>query len=484
MSLHVLGAILLALLLLLAGELVRRRVAWLRRIFLPASIVAGAIGLLLGPQGIGRLAEATGLDWVPAGGLFPAAALEHWRTLPGLLINIVFAALFIGKPIPGLQEIWLRAGPQVVVGQSMAWGQYVFGTLLTLLVLVPLFDTNPVAAALIEIGFEGGHGTAAGMAPAFEAAGFPQGTDLALGLATVGLIGGVLIGTVLVNWAVRSGKITAPEQGEMSRMPRGEALAVELDEADIAAARRSKRLAGGTTEVMSLQLGLIGLAIAIGWVLLKGLQWLEQATWDGELFSYVPLFPLAMIGGLLVQLLMQRLRLGHLVVRSQITSAGGVALDLTIVVALAALSLAAIGRDMLPFLLLALVGTGWCLFCLLFIAPRVVPYNWFERGISDFGQSMGMTVSGLLLLRMADPGNRSGAMDSFGYKQLLFEPLVGGGLFTGMSVGLVANWGLVPFLALCSVLLCAWLAFGLLYFGPLARAERAREGAGSRAFLQ
>ena len=484
MSMNVLGAILLALLLLLAGELVRRRVAWLRRIFLPASIVAGAIGLLLGPQGIGRLAEATGLGWLPTGGVFPEAVLEHWRSLPGLLINVVFAALFIGKPIPGLREVWLRAGPQVVVGQSMAWGQYVLGILLTLLVLVPVFDMNPVAAALIEIGFEGGHGTAAGMAPAFAAAGFPEGTDLALGLATVGLIGGVLIGTVLVNWAVRRGKVPPPEVGEASRASPGETVAVELDEADIAEARKSKRLEGGTTEMMSLQLGLIGLAIVIGWMLLRGLQWIEHASWGGELFSYVPLFPLAMIGGLVVQLLVQRFRLERFVVRSRVASVGGVALDLTIVSALAALSLAAIGRDMAPFLLLALVGTGWCLFCLLFIAPRVVPYNWFERGISDFGQSMGMTVSGLLLLRMSDPGNRSGAMDSFGYKQLLFEPVVGGGLFTGMSVGLIANWGLVPVLVLCSALLCAWLAFGLLYFGPLARAERAREGAGSAAFLQ
>lgn len=44
-------------------------------------------------------------------------------------------------------------------------------------------------------------------------------------------------------------------------------------------------------------------------------------------------------------------------------------------------------------------------------------------------------------MRMADPENRSGAMDSFGYKQLLFEPVVGGGLFTGMSVALIMTYG-------------------------------------------
>lgn len=181
-----------------------------------------------------------------------------------------------------------------------------------------------------------------------------------------------------------------------------------------------------------------------------------------------------MIGGLLVQVLVQRVGLAHLVVRSYIARAGGIALDLTIVTALASLSLQAIGGNMLPFLLLALSGTAWCVFGVLVIAPRIIPYNWFERGIGDFGQSMGMTVSGLLLMRMADPENRSGAMDSFGYKQLLFEPVVGGGLFTGMSVALISSYGAVPILVLCSVLTAGWLSFGLLYFGPLAREEKAR----------
>jgi glutamate:Na+ symporter, ESS family len=467
-------AVLIALLLLLAGESIRRRSRHLRRIFLPASIIAGAIGLLLGPQVLGRLDVAG----IPEGGLFPAGVMDAWTMLPGALINVVFAALFLGKVIPGLKEIWLRAGPQVVFGQTLAWGQYVVGLLLAILVLVPVFGMDPIAGALIEIGFEGGHGTAAGMAQAFEAAGFPEGADLALGLATVGLVAGVLIGTVLVNWAVYRGHISILEPGE--EHPAGQAggaSSVELTAEDRAEAKKQKRLSGSATDAMSIQLGLIGLAIAIGWLLLEGLRLFEQLTWGGELFTYVPLFPLAMIGGLVVQLLVDRFGLMHLVVRSYIARAGGIALDLTIISALASLSLQAIGDNILPFLLLALSGTAWCVFCVLVFAPRVIPYNWFERGIGDFGQSMGMTVSGLLLMRMADPEDRSGAMGSFGYKQLLFEPVVGGGLFTGMSVGLIAAYGPWPILALCTVLMLAWVAFGLLYFGPLVREERARTSA-------
>jgi glutamate:Na+ symporter, ESS family len=468
-------AVLLALLLLLAGETVRRASRPLRQIFLPGSIIAGVIALLLGPQVLGRIDAARSLPLIDDSGLFAPGIIDAWSALPGVLINVVFAALFLGKPIPGLREIWVRAGPQVVLGQTIAWGQYVVGLLLAILVLAPLFGMNPVAGALIEIGFEGGHGTAAGMSQAFEAAGFPEGTDLALGLATIGLVSGVLIGTVLINWAVRRGEITILEPGEehpaQARPRRDE---IELDEGDLREAERQKSLAGSATDAMTLQLGLICLAIALGWLILEGLRLLERLAWGGDLFSYVPLFPLAMIGGLIIQVAIDRLGLAHLVVRSYIARAGGVALDLTIVAALAAMSLAVLGDHLVPVLLLALCGTAWCVFCVLVVAPRVIPYNWFERGVGDFGQSMGMTISGLLLMRMSDPENRSGAMDSFGYKQLLFEPVVGGGLFTGMSVGLIASYGPFWILALCTVLMFGWLAFGLLAFGPLTRNRAGR----------
>ncbi len=44
--------VLLALLLL--GRFLKQRVQWFQRLYLPASIVAGALGLLLGPEVLGR----------------------------------------------------------------------------------------------------------------------------------------------------------------------------------------------------------------------------------------------------------------------------------------------------------------------------------------------------------------------------------------------------------------------------------------------
>ena len=66
------------------------------------------------------------------------------------------------------------------------------GLLLTLLILTPLFGLDPIVGSLIEVAFEGEHGTAAGMAQTFTNLDFPEGGDLAIGLATVGMVTGVI----------------------------------------------------------------------------------------------------------------------------------------------------------------------------------------------------------------------------------------------------------------------------------------------------
>ena len=482
---EVFWAVLLLALLLIAARILRQRTRIFRRYFIPSSLIAGGLGLLLGPQVMG--AGIRGLrPYLPAPvfpellerGLFPDSVLQVWGTLPGLLINVVFAALLLGKPIPGIRTVGRTAGPQVVVGQSIAWGQYVVGLLLALVVLTPVFGLPPMAGALIEIGFEGGHGTAAGMRPAFEAVGFDEGYDLAVALATAGLVGGVLIGTGLVNWAARRGIIQPPE---------GLASLDEVrlhDDApapgDLSELRREKEREAQPTDPLSLHLGIVALAIGVGWLLREGLVLVETLTWGAGddplvILGYVPLFPLAMLGGVGVQIVVDRMGWGGQVSRRLMNRISGASLDLIIVGAVATVSLQAIGTHFVPFLLLASGGIIWSLSAVLLLAPRVIPTHWFERGAGDFGQSMGVTVTGLLLMRVADPENRSGALESFGYKQLLFEPVVGGGLFTGSSVALIAAFGPVPILVLTLALTLFWIVFGLLAFGKEARANRKTE---------
>ena len=105
LSLLVLGV------LLLVGALVRIRSRIAQKLFLPASILAGALALAAGPEVLGVIASAVGgVDAVLAGGVWPEEWLSVWGTLPGLLISVVFATLFLGERIPRPRTVAQLAG--------------------------------------------------------------------------------------------------------------------------------------------------------------------------------------------------------------------------------------------------------------------------------------------------------------------------------------------------------------------------------------
>lgn len=158
MSADQIGFSLLILAVLLGvGKLVRMHWRPAQKLFLPASILAGAIGLVLGPGVLGALSRLiAGPENALAQGVIPEWMLSVWSDLPGLLINVVFATLLMGVPLPRWRRVWHLAGPQLTFGLTLGAGQYVIGILLAALILAPVFGLPMMAGALIEIGFEGG----------------------------------------------------------------------------------------------------------------------------------------------------------------------------------------------------------------------------------------------------------------------------------------------------------------------------------------
>ncbi|MDB1090348.1 sodium/glutamate symporter [Streptomyces sp. ACA25] len=468
MSADVIGfALLLLGGVMLLAKIIRVKWRLAQKLFVPSSIIGGGLALLCGPDVLGQLASALGTDRFAEAGLFTPEILEVWSTLPGLLISVVFAGLFLGHRLPGLREAGRVAGPQIAFGMALSSGQYVLGILLALIVLGPVFGLPPFTGALIEIGFEGGHGTAAGLGDTFAEFGFPEGQDLALGLATIGLLSGIIIGIGLINWGVRTGR-TVELQQHASPSVSEQAGLVE---------KQRRRSAGTLTvqpasiEPLTLHFGLLALSVIVGWLLLSLLQWIEAVFWaeNVELFAYVPLFPLAMIGGILVQLAIQVFDRHDVVDRQLVERLQGFSLDMLIIAALGTLSLQVIAENMGAFALLAAVGLLWSVLAFVFLAPRMMPDYWFERGIADMGQSLGVTATGLILLRIADPELRTPAYPAFGYKQLALEPFFGGGLITAAAIPLIVNFGTGWMLGGMLVLLIASLSVGLFHFGRQRR---------------
>jgi len=458
----VFAAFILLELFLLLGRFLKQKIKLFDVLYLPESILAGGVALLLGKEGLGNLVPAS--SFLADQGLFPEKIATIWSQAPNVFINLVFATLFLGESIPSPKEVWRKIAPQVAFAQILAWGQYVVGLSITIAILVPFFNMNPIAGALIEMAFEGGHGTAAGMATVLEDFGFQEGGELALGLSTVGLISGVLVGTLLINWGRMKGHLS-PATKHSSSLEHDVSSSVAASEE---LQNKYKSLGKNLLiDPLSINLAFVAIAVSLGWLILEGLKELEALTWakmEIEIMNYVPLFPMALIGGLIVQLTTKRLGLDGLILRPLQKNIAGVSLDAVIFSAIASISLTVLGSNLMPFLILSVAGIVWNLFAFLFFAPRILPSYWFERGIGDMGQSMGVTATGLLLLQMVDPDNQTGALESFAYKQLFFEPIMGGGFFTAAAPILVFQLGPMPVLILTGGVLIFWIVFGLINF--------------------
>ena len=376
---------------------------------------------------------------------------RYWRS---------FAAILLGKRLPSLSVIWDQSATQTLFGFTLSLGQYVLGLALAAAVLVPVFGMNELSGILLEISFTGGHGTAAGLSSTMAEAGFAEGTDLALGLATVGLLGGLLVGTLIINRAVRSDKIEIARETE-----------VDFD-ADYDLDRRSAEpevpeadQPDPATSPLTVTAGAIGTAIVVGWLIqqsIVGVEVLFTGQSAGETFTGdLPLFPFTIIGGALLQIVLTVRRWSHLISRTTVNQTSGFALDLLITAAIATLSLSTLGDNVVPFVLMAVVSVAWSTAALLWLAPRFYGPRWFERAIGDFGQSSGTVASGFMLIDMSDPQQQSGARDSYGYKQLLFEPFLGGGLLTALSIPIVNRIGLIPGLIGAIVLTALTIGLGV-----------------------
>ena len=444
-------------LLLLAGITLRRKLRWLRQLGIPEALVAGLIGLLIGPFS----------PWP----IFPESVYAVWAQTPGVLISLVFATLFLGQRLPSPRELWQRAAGQTAFGMTLGFGQYLVGGVLVWLVLQPLFGTNPLMACLIEVGFEGGHGTAAGMGDTFAELGLVSGEALGLAMATMGVVSAVLIGSTLVvigrgrQWlGQRNGSATSATLLQRAAHSDPMSAEVKLAREEAAGLAGGSPLAPVTIDALTVNLALAGGAIGLGVLFKEGLLQLGGAL-GGEataaLLDAIPVFPLAMLGGLVVQLVLQWRRHQDLASPVVQASVGSLAMDLLITAAMASLNLPMLEENWLPFLLLALAGLAWNVSVFVLLGRLVFRDHWFERAIADFGQGTGVTATGLLLLRMADPRGSSRAMEGFSFKQLVFEPFLGGGLVTALAPIALVSWGLPLFNGVALLLTVAAISFGL-----------------------
>lgn len=382
-------------LLLLVGQFLRAKVKLFQNLLMPASLIGGFIGLILGPGVLNILPFS-----------------DQLSGYAGILIAVVFACTPIGDE-PMSKEDIKGVGGFFYQNTGILILQYAAGMTLALGVLNKIWpNLNDGFGLLMATGFYGGHGTAAAVGAVYKDYGWPEFFDLGNASATVGLVGGIVIGMALINWGTRKGYtiyVNSPKE-----LP--EEIRTGLIPKD-----KQKSAGKITVSNMSLDPLVFHLAIAL-FVTLLG-KWFSGLIKGYVSWLSIPVFVSALIFGYLAQFVLKKTGSVEYVDRGTMQRISSSATDLLVLSAVASLKLDVIAANFGPLLISFIFGLVLNIVWFLYVSKYTSSRAWFERGIMNYGRSNGVIATGVLLNRVVDPDQKSRGLEDTGITDLLNRPI-------------------------------------------------------------
>ncbi len=362
------------------AEACRRLLPPLRALGLPGSILAGVLGLLVGPQVLGFLPVDTAV----------------LTTLVYHGLAVVFIAIALTPP-----DTKSSSGSTTADATSMAFAIVVMISLQTAVGIAVVIGvgalwepTHPGFGLMLALGFEQGPGQAMSMGKAWEASGgLVDGEQLGLIVAATGFAWSILVGVPLVAFGRWRGWTSSDAAGVVASEPvesvRGQPGAVDV-------------LTQQLVVIALCYLATLGICSALYALLMPIAADVAPMVWG---FHFI-------IGALVasaVRAAMFRLGARDVLSRALLPRISGTAVDVTTVCAIAAVQLSVLASNWVPIAVLTTIGGLVTLFFCLWAAPRAFNEARFEHMIVWFGMSTGTLPMGLALLRIIDPDLRTSA---------------------------------------------------------------------------
>lgn len=403
--------------LLIVGTILRLYIPFFKKYYFPASLIAGFVGLLLGPSILN---------------VIPQNIVSAWSSLSGKLIVLVFAPMLMGKRKTSAKKYARRTFNSICYGYVGCFAQYAIPLLLTALLLGPVFGTNPLFGTTFEQGWAGGHGTASGMLAVFEELSWAEGQSIGVTNATIGLLCGIFGGVILINIAARKGwarylNTTDGNHGITNTEN-------ELYSTDDQKKEDTKlAVSGKVIDNLAFHAAILSIAVFIGWI----------ATYllKTYLNFSVSWFVTAMFAGGLVQLVLNRTKWGNAVDTKVYSRIQGVSLDFLVAGAVASMNLKTIADNIIPILIVSVVLLVFMVIYSLVYARGIFGTDWFENAMMTYGMYSGVAATGMLLLKVCDPESKSDALSLYAARAPFSSWAIGGGIITSMAPIWVSQLG-------------------------------------------
>ena len=416
--------------LLLIGKLMRVRIKLVQKLFIPPSLLAGFIGLALGPHGF---------DFLPLS--------TQTGTYAGILIAFIFGALPLtsqkvqGKN-RGIANMWAYSQGGLLL-------QWAFGGFLGLLILNQLWPLSPGFGITMPSGFCGGHGTAAAIGQAFGQLGHDEILTLAMTAATAGIVASVILGLIFVKWGA-SKKHTA-FLADYNDLPAE--LQTGLLPQDKRESMGESTCSSISIDSLTFNLSLVCLIAFCGY----GISKLAAHFMPG---FELPVFSCAFVAGILLKKVFDRTRVTEYICPKTVNHISGALTDFLVAFGIASIKLSVVLEYIVPLAILLLSGLAVTLIYVFVMARKLMKECWFEKALFTWGWFTGTMAMGIALLRVVDPKMRSRCLDDYALAYLFIAP-VEICLITFAPVAFVNGYGLL-FSGIC---LAAFLGImGVAYF--------------------
>lgn len=378
---------------LLIGFVLREVIKPIQRLFIPASVLGGAIALILGPQ-------CLGLITLP----------ETLGSMASPMIGIVMTCIILGTTLTR-GKLKSYAGT-TNVECLVYFGQMGLGLLVGILLKAVWSELPPHWGILSVYAFFGGHGAASSAGQFYEEQGFAGALDLGIILATLGLMLAMIIGMIIINIGVRKGwaKVVNTDASDASLY--GGVIPTEQQKPIGMGV-----VSGGGINSMALQLGIVFVCIFLGDKIFELLgNYLPIA-------KQFPAFLHGMVGAAIVWFLMLRTHTDKYLDSKSISTISGLALEICVTAAVATLNVKMLASFLVPILILTAVMMAFTIFACFFFGKRWLKQDWFETMCGMFGQVTGSATTGIALIRCVDPDGKTTAYESFGVAGSIFAPL-------------------------------------------------------------
>lgn len=406
-------------LLLLVGKLMRVKIKWVQKLFIPPSLLAGFIGLACGPHGF---------DILPLS--------NQTGTYAGILIAFIFGALpLTSQKTKGDNK---EIGKMWVYSQTGMLLQWAFGGLLGLLILNHIWPLNPAFGITMPSGFCGGHGTAAAIGQAFGQLGHDEILTLAMTAATFGIVASVILGLIFVKWGAKNKHTTyLADYKDLPSELRTGLLPPE------------KRESIGESTCSSISIDSLTFNLAIICAIALGGYGISKLAAHFMPGFELPVFSCAFVFGILFKKLLDKTRASESICPQTVGHISGAMTDYLVAFGIASIKLSVVLEYIVPLAILLLSGLAVTLIYVFFMAKKLLKECWFEKALFTWGWFTGTMAMGIALLRVVDPKMKSRCMDSYALAYLFIAP-VEISLITFAPVAFVNGYGLL-FASICLV---------------------------------